>query len=74
MTILVAPLLALAFLVCALFTLYRSPRFAFLAATAMEAVVTAYAGAAWFAPMLLHGEWQARRLDGERWVTMMPSD
>ena len=46
--ILVAPLLALTFLVCALFTPYRSPRFALLAATAMEAAVTAYAGAVWF--------------------------
>jgi hypothetical protein len=52
--LLVAPLLALTFLVCALFTPHRSPRFAFLAATAMEAVVTAYAGAVWFVPMLLH--------------------
>jgi hypothetical protein len=52
--ILVAPLLALAFLVCALFTPYRPPRFAFLAATAMEAAVTAYAGVVWFVPMLLH--------------------
>jgi hypothetical protein len=52
--ILVAPLLALTFLVCALFTPYRSPRFAFLAATAMEALVTAFAGAVWVVPMLLH--------------------
>jgi hypothetical protein len=52
--ILVAPLLALTFLVCALFTPHRSPRFAFLAATAMEAVVTAYAGLVWFVPMFLH--------------------
>jgi hypothetical protein len=52
--ILVAPLLALTFLVCALLTPHRSPRFAFLAATAMEVVVTAYAGAVWFVPMFLH--------------------
>jgi hypothetical protein len=52
--ILVAPLLALAFLVCALFTPHRSPRFAFLAATAIEAVVTACAGAVWFVQVFLH--------------------
>jgi hypothetical protein len=52
--ILVAPLLALTFLVCALFTPHRSPRFAFLAATAIEAVVTAYAGAVRFVAMFLH--------------------
>jgi hypothetical protein len=52
--ILVAPLLALTFLVCALLTPHRSPRVAFLAATAMEAVVTAYGGAVWFVPMFLH--------------------
>jgi hypothetical protein len=52
--ILLAPLLALTFAVCALFTPHRSPRFAFLAAAAMEVVVTAYAGIVWFVPMLLH--------------------
>ena len=52
--ILVAPLLALTFLVCALFTPDRSPRFVFLAATAMETVVTAYAGAVWFVVVFLH--------------------
>jgi hypothetical protein len=52
--ILVAPLLALTFLVCALFTPHRSPRFVFLAATAMEALVTAYAGAVWFVTVFLH--------------------
>jgi hypothetical protein len=52
--ILVAPLLALTFLVCALFTPHRSPRLAFLAATTIEAAVTAYAGAGWFVPMFLH--------------------
>ncbi|HSY52153.1 MAG TPA: hypothetical protein VLC46_25355 [Thermoanaerobaculia bacterium] len=52
--ILVAPLLALAFLVCALVTPYRSPRFAFLAATAVEAAVTACAGAFWFVHVFLH--------------------
>ena len=43
--ILVAPLLALTFLVCALFTPHRPPRIVFLAATAIEAALTAYAGA-----------------------------
>ena len=52
--ILIAPVLALVFLVCAFFTPHHSPRFAFLAATAMEAAVTAYAGAVWFVPMFLH--------------------
>ncbi len=52
--ILVAPLLALTFLVCALFTPHRSPRFALLAATAIEAVVTACAGAVWFVQVFLH--------------------
>jgi hypothetical protein len=52
--ILVAPLLALAFLVCALLTPHRSPRLALLAATAMEAVVTTCAGAVWFVQVFLH--------------------
>jgi hypothetical protein len=52
--ILVAPLLALTFLVCALFTPDRSPRFVFLAATAMEAVVTACMCAVWFVVVFLH--------------------
>jgi hypothetical protein len=52
--ILVAPLLALAFLVCALVTPHRSPRIAFLAATAIEAAVTACAGAFWFVHVFLH--------------------
>lgn len=52
--ILVAPLLALAFLVCALITPYRSPRLAFLAATAIEAALTACLGAVWFVVVFLH--------------------
>jgi hypothetical protein len=52
--ILIAPLFALTFLVCALFTPHRSPRLAFLAATAMEAAVTACAGAVWFVQVFLH--------------------
>jgi hypothetical protein len=52
--ILVAPLLALAFLVCSLFTPHRSPRYAFLAATAIEAVLTACVAAVWFVEVFLH--------------------
>ncbi|HEX7676728.1 MAG TPA: hypothetical protein VF713_01290, partial [Thermoanaerobaculia bacterium] len=52
--ILVAPLLGLTFLVCALFTPHRSPRLAFLAATAIEAALTACAGAVWFVVLFLH--------------------
>ena len=51
--ILVAPLLALAFLVCAVFSPRRGPRLAFLAGTAAEAAVSAYGGLVWFVPMLL---------------------
>jgi hypothetical protein len=43
--ILVAPLLALTFLVCTILSPHRSPRVAFLAATLMEAAVSAYGGA-----------------------------
>ena len=49
--ILVAPLLALTFVVCAAFSPYRLPRLAFLAATLMEAAVSAYAGLVWFLPL-----------------------
>ena len=52
--ILVAPLLALTFLVCTIFSPYRSPRVALLAATVMEGVASAYGGAVWFVPLLLH--------------------
>jgi hypothetical protein len=52
--ILVAPLLALAFLVCTALAPYRSPRLALLAATVMEAAVSAYGGFVWFLPMFLH--------------------
>ena len=47
--ILVAPLLALTFLVCALLSPYRPQRLALLAATATEAAVSAYAGLTWLA-------------------------
>jgi hypothetical protein len=50
--ILVAPPLALTFLVCTIFSPHRSPRFAFLAATVMEAAVSAYGGFVWFLPLL----------------------
>ena len=42
--ILVAPLLAFTFLVCGILSPYRFPRLAFLAATAIEAAVSAYGG------------------------------
>jgi len=49
--ILVAPLLALTFLVCAVFSPYRFPRLALLAGTVMEAAVSAYGGLIWFVPL-----------------------
>jgi hypothetical protein len=49
--ILVAPLLAITFLVCTLFSPYRFPRVALLAATVMEGGVSAYGGAVWFIPL-----------------------
>ena len=52
--ILVAPLLALAFLMCTVFSPYRPPRLALLATTAAEVVVSAYGGFVWFVPLFLH--------------------
>jgi hypothetical protein len=52
--ILIAPLLALTFLVCTVFSPYRFPRVAFLTATGMEAAVSAYGGLVWFAPLFFH--------------------
>jgi hypothetical protein len=52
--ILVAPLLALTFLVCAVMSPLRSPRFALLSATVMEASVSAYGGFIWFVPLFFH--------------------
>jgi len=49
--ILLAPILAPAFLVVALFTPYRRPRFALLTATALELAVVAFAGVVWFVPL-----------------------
>lgn len=51
--ILVAPLLALAYLVCTIFSPHRTPRFGLLAATTMEVAVSAYGGFVWFIPLLL---------------------
>jgi hypothetical protein len=51
--ILVAPLLALTFLVCTILSPHRPPRFAFLAATVMEVAVSAYGGFVWFVPLFL---------------------
>jgi hypothetical protein len=51
--ILMAPLLALVFLVFAVLSPYRTSRPGFFAATAIEAAVTAYAAVVWFVPMLL---------------------
>jgi len=51
--ILLAPILAPAFLVVALFTPYRFPRLALLTATAMELAVVAFAGVVWFVPLFL---------------------
>jgi len=52
--ILVAPLLALTFLVCTVLAPYRFPRFAFLAGTLMEAAVCAYGGLVWFVPLFFN--------------------
>ena len=52
--ILVAPLLALAFLVSALMSPYRYPRLAFFAATVTEVAVSAYGGSVWFLPLLFN--------------------
>ena len=51
--ILVAPLFALAFLLFAVLSPYRSPRAAFLAGSAAEVVVSAYGGLVWFVPLFL---------------------
>ncbi len=49
--IFVAPLLALTFLVCMIFSPHRSPRFALLAAAAMETAVSTYGGSVLFVPL-----------------------
>jgi hypothetical protein len=53
--ILVAPIFVLTFLVCAVLSPCRFPRFAFVAATVMEAMVSAYGGFVWFVPLFIHG-------------------
>jgi hypothetical protein len=50
--ILIAPLLALAFAVCAVIVVDRTPRRRLFAASAMEAAVSVYAAIVWFAPLL----------------------
>lgn len=50
--LLVAPLFALAFFVCAVLSPYRAPRFVLLGASALEAAASAYAGFAWFVPLI----------------------
>ncbi len=52
--ILVAPFLTLMFFVPAFLSPYPFPRFAFFAAAASEAAVSAYAGFIWFLPLFLH--------------------
>jgi hypothetical protein len=52
--ILWAPLFALVFLLAAFISPHRSPRVAFLAATAAEAAVCAYAAFIWLNPFRLH--------------------
>jgi hypothetical protein len=49
--ILVAPLLALTLLACTIFSPYRFPRVALLAAAVTEGAVSAYGGAIWFVPL-----------------------
>jgi hypothetical protein len=49
--ILVAPVLALTFLVCTVFSPHRFPRLALLAATVMEVGVSAYGAFVWFIPL-----------------------
>jgi hypothetical protein len=52
--IIVSPLLVLSFLVCGCLSPHRPSRFAFLTATLLEAVVSAYGGTFWFIHVVLH--------------------
>ena len=52
--ILLAPVLAPAFLVFALLSAHRSPRVALLGAALLEIAVGAYAGFVWFLPLIVH--------------------
>jgi hypothetical protein len=53
--ILMAPLLAIAFLLFAALSPYRMPRLACLAGGAAEVAVSAYGALVWFAPLFLGG-------------------
>jgi hypothetical protein len=53
--ILVAPLLAMTFLLIAVLSPYRSPRVACLLGCAAEVAVSAYGGLVWFVPLLFGG-------------------
>lgn len=53
--ILMAPLLAIAFLLFAALSPYRAPRLACLAGGAAEVAVSVYGALAWFAPLFLGG-------------------
>lgn len=53
--VIVSPLLALAFFVCAAISPHRSPRIALFIAAAVEAAVCAYAVSAWVVFQLRHG-------------------
>lgn len=52
--ILLAPVLAPAFLVFAVLSAHRSPRIALLGAALLEMAVGAYAGFVWFLPLIVH--------------------
>src|SRR5688572_25118710 len=54
--ILVAPLIALAFLVCTIFSPRGASRSALIAATAMETAVSVYGGFVWFAPLFFRAQ------------------
>jgi len=55
--ILVAPLVALAFFVCAVLSPRRSARVALLVAAAAEVMVAAYGGFIWFVPLFFSRPW-----------------
>jgi hypothetical protein len=55
--ILVAPLLALTFFVCAFLSPYRFSRLAFLAVAVAETAVSVYGGFLWFVPLFFSGPW-----------------
>jgi hypothetical protein len=53
---LVAPMCALGFLVCALVSPRGAPRLALLSAACIEVGISAYAGVVWIIPMFLRGD------------------